>query len=1050
MKSIFTFFGLLFILNGFGQVYILNEDFTTAFGTTPPFEWSNYKIIGSDTDLWHFDNPGGRVINYPITSPFAIFDADSVSGNGQQERVALESPFFDASISNFILLKYDQTFLAENGAQAIIEAFNGNTWQEITRFTVSTTNSSPEIIDISPAVGGITNAKIRFIWEGQSQGYWALDNVSIFAPLPVDGGLVKLDSPLMPFNTGLNPIKVTLGNFGFHNLTSTTIKWMVNGVRQPDYHWSGNLSIGNVQEDILIGSYNFGIDPAQLKIWQSFPNGIEDPNPTNDSIVTLVRPSLCGSYTIGGANPDFSTFTEAVTVLNTAGISCPVLFNVRDGQYNEQFIIKSIPGVSEINTVSFQSESGDSMAVMIIYNSHPYAVVKLKDANYINFKGIGFNGYHGLWIEEHSSHINLEHCYFTSGAWNIGILSGSHDIRISASTFFSGDHGLVLTADWVNRPQNIEITNNVFQSQNYTGIYVDASSNVVVKNNQFKSDRMGIRMNSTRNAVIRDNRFDILTNPERENKGIRLESSDTMTVYNNYIYTHGNSSATGIWINGCSSMGIYFNSLNITNTDIGEESQGLWLQNGSQNQFKNNIFNIKTAGYPAWIMGGTTGFTLDYNDYFSPSGLIGKYADTSYSNLQAWRQATEQDVNSYSENPFYTSDTVLSMNQVLLNNQGIPIDGILYDIDYTFRNVTQPDLGAKEYDPCQPDAGINRITAPTSPVEQGGSAVKIILQNQGSDVLYSAIIHWRVNGILQPPYTWAGTLPVRGNTEVNIGSYTFTSGLFSIETWTSQPNSSADCNHYNDTTLTEVAVSLCGTYTIGGANPDFSTFTEAVTVLNTAGISCPVLFNVRDGQYNEQFIIKSIPGVSEINTVSFQSESGDSMAVMIIYNSHPYAVVKLKDANYINFKGIGFNGYHGLWIEEHSSHINLEHCYFTSGAWNIGILSGSHDIRISASTFFSGDHGLVLTADWVNRPQNIEITNNVFQSQNYTGIYVDASSNVVVKNNQFKSDRMGIRMNSTRNAVIRDNRFDILTNPERENKGIRLESSDTMTVYRAC
>ena len=165
----------------------------------------------------------------------------------------------------------------------------------------------------------------------------------------------------------------------------------------------------------------------------------------------------------------------------------------------------------------------------------------------------------------------------------------------------------------------------------------------------------------------------------------------------------------------------------------------------------------------------------------------------------------------------------------------------LYDIDSTLRNATQPDPGAKEYDPCQPDAGINRITAPTSPVGQGVHEVKVILQNQGSGILSSAIINWKVNGIAQPPYTWSGTLPASGNTEVSIGSYTFASGLFSIETWTSQPNGSGDCNPYNDSTSTEVAASLCGAYTIGGSNPDFATFTDAVAVLNAAGISCPVV-----------------------------------------------------------------------------------------------------------------------------------------------------------------------------------------------------------------
>jgi hypothetical protein len=46
-----------------GQTYILNEDFVTATGTTPPSDWQNNTIEGDDTDLWHFDNPGSRTIN---------------------------------------------------------------------------------------------------------------------------------------------------------------------------------------------------------------------------------------------------------------------------------------------------------------------------------------------------------------------------------------------------------------------------------------------------------------------------------------------------------------------------------------------------------------------------------------------------------------------------------------------------------------------------------------------------------------------------------------------------------------------------------------------------------------------------------------------------------------------------------------------------------------------------------------------------------------------------------------------------------------------------
>ncbi len=636
MKTIFTFLGILFIFNGYGQMYILNEDFVTAAGTNPPLEWTNNKLAGTDTDLWHFDNPGSRAITHPITIPFAIFDASSVSGNGLQERVALESPFFDASISNFILLKFDQTFMAENGAKAIIEAYNGQAWLEVVRFTASTLNPSSEIIDISSVVGRVTNAKIRFVWEGQSQGYWALDNVSIWAPLQVDGALVKLDSPKAPFASGLNQIKVTLGSYGFQNLTATTIKWNVDGIQQPDYKWNGNLSFGKVLEHISIGSYNFGKKPVKLKIWQYLPNGIEDPNAENDSIVKTIWPSLCGTYTIGGTNPDFATFSEAVEVLNTAGISCAVVFKVRNGVYNEQFAINSILGSSAINTVTFQSESGDSTAVMIRFDVSGSIAVNLKHASYINFREIGFTGNNGLVLEDYSNHINVEHCYLTGGELALGVRSAAHDIRISSSAFSLGS-----TAIYLENAKDIEIRDNVFSDQMNQGISANTSANVIVDGNRFNKSPVGVVFSNTTNSFVRNNRFNIFTKQYYQNTGIYLTGCDLLNINNNYINVEGNLPGMGIRMENTSHSGIYYNSLNIANTDIGKASKGLSLQNGDQNNIKNNIFNVKTSGYPAVIEAGTTGFSLDYNDYYSPSGLIGQLAGTNYSKLADWAKAVK-------------------------------------------------------------------------------------------------------------------------------------------------------------------------------------------------------------------------------------------------------------------------------------------------------------------------------------------------------------------------------------------------------------------------
>ena len=232
------------------QMYILNEDFSTASGTTPPSGWSNILISGTAEDVWHFDNPGGQTAGFPIITPFAIFDADSVSGNNQPEQVALQSPAFDASISNFIILEFDHKYIQGSGSSCKIQAFNGSDWFDVITYTSSVPTVAHAIVDISAYAGGITNARLRFLWSGNGSGYWAFDNVRIYAALPVDAGIISLDNPVTPFNGGIHEIKVTLRNFGYQDLTSSTIKWSINDVQQPDYSWAGDLGIGIMEQNI--------------------------------------------------------------------------------------------------------------------------------------------------------------------------------------------------------------------------------------------------------------------------------------------------------------------------------------------------------------------------------------------------------------------------------------------------------------------------------------------------------------------------------------------------------------------------------------------------------------------------------------------------------------------------------------------------------------------------------------------------------------------------------------------------------------------------------
>nr|MDA3891905.1 hypothetical protein [Salinivirgaceae bacterium] len=333
----------------FSQNSILNEDFSSATGTTPPAGWTNNTVDGEAQDLWHFDNPGGRVVNYPATGTMAILDAANYSNDSMPEEVILESRYVECSGSNDILIMFHHWFVPNDSASVSVEVNNGinSGWVEVAQFTDSIGNVDYEVINVSSIIGGYSDARVRFIWKSNGRGWWAIDNFKVYAPLALDAALENISNPKMPFESGTHDIKVDVSNLGIDTITSLLLNWELNGVVQTSFNWTGSLPLGQVTKDVAIGFHNF-VDgkKVNLRVWLSDPNGELDDNPQNNELQTNIYGSLNGTYTIGGTSPDFINFTEAVTVLNTAGIVGPVDFLVRDGYYDEQIVIGKINGSS--------------------------------------------------------------------------------------------------------------------------------------------------------------------------------------------------------------------------------------------------------------------------------------------------------------------------------------------------------------------------------------------------------------------------------------------------------------------------------------------------------------------------------------------------------------------------------------------------------------------------------------------------------------------------------------------------------------------------------
>ena len=1061
---------LLYSTSGYTQQYILNQGFTNASGTTPPAGWSVEVLEGdSNQDVWHFDNPGSRYVSFPITGKFAIFDAGFVSPDNTPQKVALQSSPFNASGSNFFILMFDHTFIPGQDERAVLEVNYGDGWREIAVWDEETSNPRSEVIDVSPTsletgLGEALKASmIRFLWDGNGQGFWALDNVRIYQAYQYDAALLEISSPDMPFDAGEQEIRATLGNFGTLPIAEASLHWAINDEAMGSVTWNGNLHFGQKEEDIIIGTYDFQTS-VRIKVWVSLPPGFDDGNSVNNINERLLRPALSGIYTVGGDDSDFHDFKEAADALNTAGVNGPVRFIVRPGSYQNQITIGEVTGTNSVNTITFESENEDPESTELSYTEWLQATMHLRGTKHIHFKNIGFfGGYNGLIIDNHASDVSFVGCLFRAGhRFAVNIRGGSNDILLEDNMFNErsnnqlSDTALVIGQMGYVPVTNVHIISNSFGDKTrFKAIQLYASRGTIIEGNSFNNIGSGISSYSCEDMTIRNNRMHIIGGYGYQSAAIELWHTDQSKLYNNFIYTRGSAPSSGIRLRNANSSEVLFNSINITNTDVGDRSTALEVKDSDQLKLLNNIFNINDRGLPVMVGINMSGSQIDYNNYHHPRGIIGNFEGVIYSELDGWRTDTGQDNHSLSVNPFYTSPQDLSINQILLNNAALAIAGIDTDIDGVQRHLSEPDIGAKEYDPCTTDAGLNRIIAPSSPVEAGTADIRVELQNQGTALLEDLTIHWSVNGIPQNVVVLSGQNMVSGaNKDILLGTFEFSQvGFYDVRAWTNLPN---DCNHHNDSIRKLIMVSgaLCNDYYIGDQPGDhFSSFSQAVLVLHTSGVgNCPVRFLVRGGEYHEQLVIGDIQGTSTQNLVTFEAHPDNDSPVQLLFPYDRQTPVRLSGASNIVFRSIEFQGHYGLIIENQSSHILLENCSlsadesFVPARPGLVIRDGSNDITLRNNTFVGGSQSISLEHG-SKTVQNVNITGNTFSAPQNEALNIQSASQIDIANNYFDNVSFGVKAVNTSGVTVWANRLRLQGQYGQENIGIHIQGGSHARVY---
>ncbi|MDX9931150.1 MAG: NosD domain-containing protein, partial [Bacteroidales bacterium] len=288
------------------------------------------------------------------------------------------------------------------------------------------------------------------------------------------------------------------------------------------------------------------------------------------------------------------------------------------------------------------------------------------------------------------------------------------------------------------------------------------------------------------------------------------------------------------------------------------------------------------------------------------------------------------------------------------------------------------------------DVAMTQMTEPAStPVPTVGPTYnsKIIFANLGSDNLTTLTINWSIDGVLQAPYSWTGSLAQsQSSGEITLGTLVFASaGYHTIKAWSSLPNGVADEAPANDTiskTLYVCQTNLSGTYTIDPLTPtggtNFKYFADAMGSLMNCGISDTTVFNISAGTYDTTLTFNgAIPGAGPSACVIFQSASGVNTDVTLRNNATASAsnyIVKLNGTSRVQFKNMTL-------LTQGTSYgtaINL------GGGSHYNLFEGNI-IGGQTTTSTSSDMALIYNSGTVNDTNNI-VRNNVLNNGSY-GIY---------------------------------------------------------------
>ncbi|MDK9699907.1 MAG: hypothetical protein OEM52_07180 [bacterium] len=415
--------------------------------------------------------------------------------------------------------------------------------------------------------------------------------------------------------------------------------------------------------------------------------------------------------------------------------------------------------------------------------------------------------------------------------------------------------------------------------------------------------------------------------------GIRVAGGNNAVFYlnNNMIYqltadTRSLSPTTAICLSGIYASGSSFTTYIDNNSllldqglvdpaDLIYSSAAICL-NGGTHFVRNNIVSNQTTSqsgvsshYGLYLASGT--LTANNNCYFIPfggNGFVG-YNGTNRPNLSNW-QGAGYDLAGQSGNPGFVLSTIpydlhiQPASVSLVSNLGMPLPNVETDIEGDARDMSSPDIGADEGDfilASVPEAP--QLLFPSN----GATAVPVNSSLQWSNGINTDNVDVYISNSQVAVQTLSDSVRVvQASTS---SSFTppleFIGGVTYYWRVAARNLSSGIVTVSNPASFTTFLPPVGGFKTIGGAAPDYPSFSTAIHDLQLGGVGQGgVVFRVRPGVYVERIVVPDIANASSENRIVFVKETD---SVWVTSQGGPGtndAMITLAGSKWVTFDGI--------------------------------------------------------------------------------------------------------------------------------------------------